>query len=55
MTGDLGVRCKFIEDDAGDSVKALVSNCTTLRILELGVAGIKLSALDLNSKEMISP
>lgn len=49
------MRCKFIEDDAGDSVEALVSSCTTLRILELGLTGIKLSALELNSKEIISP
>ena len=45
-TEDLGMRYKYLEDEVADSVKALVSNCKTLRMLELGMTGMTLSALE---------
>ena len=52
-TEDLGMRYNYLEDDVGDSVKALVSSCTTLRMLELGMTGMTLSVLELISKEVV--
>ena len=49
----LGMRYNYLEDDVGGSVKALVSSCTTLRMLELGMTGITLSALESISKEVV--
>ena len=52
-TKDLGMRYNYLEDDVGDIVKALVSSCTTLRMLELGMTGMTLSALESISKEVV--
>ena len=52
-TEDLGMRYNYLEDDVGDSVKALVSSCTKLRMLELGMTGMTLSALESVSKEVV--
>ena len=51
-TEDLGMRYNYLEDDVTDSVKALVSNCKTLRMLELGTTGMTLSALESISEEL---
>ena len=52
-TEDLGMRYNYLEDDVGDSVKAFVSGCTTLRMLELGTTGMTLSALESIAKEVV--
>lgn len=52
-TEDLGMRYNYLENDVGDSVKALVSSCTTLRVLELGMTGMTLSAIESISKEVL--
>lgn len=45
-TGDLGMRYNYLEDDVTDSVNGLVSSCRTLRMLELGMTGLMLSAIE---------
>ena len=45
-TEDLGMRYNYLEDDVGDSIEALVSSCTTLRMLVLGMTGMTLPALE---------
>lgn len=52
-TEDLGMRYNYLEDSVRDSVKALVSGCTTLRMLDLGTTGMTLSALKPISEEVL--
>ena len=52
-TEDLGMRYNYLKDDVVDSVKALVSNCKTLRMLELGTTGMTLSAFESISAEVV--
>ncbi len=52
-TEDLGMRYNYIEDDAADSVKALVLHCKTLRMLELGTTGMTVFALESISEEVV--
>ena len=52
-TEDLGMRYNYLKDDVCDSVKAFVSGCTTLRMLELGTTGMTLSALESIAKEVV--
>ena len=52
-TQDLGMRYNYLEDDVVDSVKGLVSNCKTLRMLELGMTGMTISALESISEEVV--
>ena len=51
-TEDLGMRYSHLEGDVGDGVVALVSICTSLRMLERGMTGMTLSALESISKEV---
>lgn len=51
-TEDLGMRYNYLEDDVVSSVKILVSNRETLRMLELGTTGMTLSALESISEEV---
>ena len=50
---DLGMRYNDLEDDVVDSVKTLVSNSKTLRMLELGTTGMTFSALESISEEVV--
>ena len=52
-TEDLGMRYNYLDDDVVDSVKALVLNCNTLRMLELGTSGMTLSGLESISEAVI--
>ena len=52
-TEDLSMRYNYLEDDVVDSIKGLVSNCKTLRMLELGMTGMTLSALESISEEVV--
>ena len=47
------MRYNDLEDDVVDSVKTLVSNSKTLRMLELGTTGMTLSALESISEEVV--
>ena len=47
------MRYNYFEDDVQGSVKALVSGCTTLRMLELGTTGMTLSALKAISEDIL--
>ena len=40
VTEDLGMRFNYLEDGVGNCARALVLNCTTLRMLKLGITGI---------------
>lgn len=52
-TEDLSMRYNCLEDDMINSVKTLVSNCKTLRMLELGTTGMTPSALESISEEVV--
>lgn len=52
-TEDLGMRYNYPEDDVVNSVKKLVSSCETRRMLELGMTGMTLSALEAISEEVV--
>lgn len=52
-TENLGMRYNYLEDDVVDNVKALLSTSKTLRMLELGTAGMTLSALESVSYEVV--
>lgn len=52
-TEDLNMRYNYLEDEVVDSVKALLSNCKSLRMLELGTTGMTLSALESISTEVV--
>lgn len=50
---DLGMRYDYLGDDVVDSVKAQVSSCETLRMIELGTTGMTQSALESISEEVV--
>lgn len=49
----LGVRYNWLEDGTVESVKSLMANCKTLRLLELGTSAMTLPALELLAEEVI--
>ena len=49
-TKDLGMRYNYLEDDVSVSVEVYVSNCSTLRMLELGMTSIALSTLSISEE-----